>query len=83
MNEDLSVTVKKNNFEKFKVKLVYETPIIAPAKKGDKVAELHLIDGENIKIKDVYAGKDVEKVSRFYRSFSIINYLLFGVSNKN
>tara|TARA_Y100001960_G_scaffold225835_1_gene236497 strand:- start:10136 stop:11272 length:1137 start_codon:yes stop_codon:yes gene_type:complete len=83
LNEDLSVTVKKNNFEKFKVKLVYETPIIAPAKKGDKVAELHLIDGENIKIKDVYAGKDVEKVSRFYRSFSIINYLLFGVSNKN
>ena len=34
-------------------------------------------------IKEVYSGKDIYKVSRFYRSFSIINYLLFGVSNKN
>ena len=31
----------------------------------------------------IYSGKDIDKVSRFYRSFSIINYLLFGVSNKD
>ena len=35
------------------------------------------------KIKDIYAGKNIDKISRFYRSFSIVNYLLFGVSNKN
>ena len=32
---------------------------------------------------DIYAGKDIDKVGRFYRSFSIINYLLFGVSSKD
>ena len=52
-------------------------------KKGDKIAELHLVEGDNTRVKNVYSGKDIEKVSRFYRSFSIINYLLFGVSNKD
>ena len=83
LNEDLSVTIKKKNLDKFKIKLVYETPIVSPVKKGDKLAELQLIEGDNVKIKNVYAGKDIDKVSRFYRSFSIINYLLFGVSNKD
>ncbi len=83
LNEDLSITIKKKNYDKFRIKLVYETPIIAPVKKGDKIAELHLVEEDNTKIKNVYSGKDIEKVSRFYRSFSIINYLLFGVSNKD
>ena len=83
LNEELNVTIKKKNSDKFKMKLIYETPVLAPIKKGDKVAQLQLIDGDIIRTKDVYAGKDIEKVSRFYRSFSIINYLLFGVSNKS
>ena len=82
-NEDLNVTIKKKNIDKFKIKLVYETPILSPVKKGDKLAELHVIEGDDIKIKDIYAGKDIGKVGRFYRSFSIINYLLFGVSSKD
>ena len=83
LNEDLSVTIKKKNSDKFKIKLVYEIPIVSPVKKGDKLAELQLIEGDNVKIKNIYSGKDIDKVSRFYRSFSIINYLLFGVSNKD
>ena len=83
INEDLSLTVKKKNLNKFKVQLVYETPIVSPVNKGDKIAELLIIDGDNIKKKDIYAGKNISKVSIFYRSFSIINYLLFGVSKKN
>jgi len=82
-NEDVSVTIKKKNLNKFKIKLIYETPVLSPIKKGDKLAELYLIEGENIITKNIYAGKDVAKVGRFYRSFSIINYLLFGVSNKD
>ena len=82
LNEDLSVTIKKKNLDKFKIKLVYETPIVSPIKKGDKLAEMQLIEGDNVEIKNIYSGKDVDKVSMFYRSFSIINYLLFGVSNK-
>ena len=83
LNEDLVITIKKKNIDKYKIKLVYETPIISPIKKGDKIAKLHLIEGDNTKTKDIYAGKNIEKISRFYRSFSIVNYLLFGVSNKN
>ena len=83
LNEDLSVTIQKKNINQFKIKLVYETPIVSPIKKGDKLAQLHLIEGDEVKIKNIYSGKDIDKVSRFYRSFSIINYLLFGVSNKD
>ena len=83
LNENLSVTIRKKNLDKFKIKLVYETPIISPIKKGDKLAELQLIEGDKVVTKNIYAGKDIDKVSTFYRSFSIINYLLFGVSNKN
>ena len=83
LNDDLVITIKKKNIDKYKIKLIYETPIISPIKKGDKVAELHLIEGDSTKIKDIYAGKNIDKISRFYRSFSIVNYLLFGVSNKN
>ena len=83
LNEDLSVTIQKKNINQFKIKLVYETPIVSPIKKGDKLAQLHLIEGDSIKIKNIYAGKNIDKISRFYRSFSIVNYLLFGVSNKN
>lgn len=81
LNEDLAITIKKKNLDKYKIKLVYETPIIAPIKKGDKIAELHLIEGDSTKTKDIYAGKNIDKISKFYRSFSIVNYLLFGVSN--
>ena len=83
LNDDLVITIKKKNIDKYKIKLIYETPIISPIKKGDKVAELHLIEGDSTKIKNIYAGKNIDKISRFYRSFSIVNYLLFGVSNKN
>ena len=83
LNHDLVITIKKKNIDKYKIKLVYETPIISPIKKGDKIAKLHLIEGDNTKTKDIYAGKNIDKISRFYRSFSIVNYLLFGVSNKN
>ena len=48
-----------------------------------ELAELKIIEGDSFKTKIIYAGKDIDKVSRFYRSFSIINYLLFGVSNKD
>ena len=83
LNKDLSITIKKKNLNKFKVKLVYDSPILSPIKKGQKIAELQIIEGDSLKSEDLYAGEDVNKVSRFYRSFSIINYLLFGVSNKN
>ena len=83
LNYVLGITIKKKNIDKYKIKLIYETPIISPIKKGDKVAELHLIEGDSTKIKNIYAGKNIDKISRFYRSFSIVNYLLFGVSNKN
>ena len=83
LNDDFFITIKKKNIDKYKIKLIYETPIISPIKKGDKVAELHLIEGDSTKFKDIYAGKNIDKISRFYRSFSIVNYLLFGVSNKN
>tara|TARA_Y100000590_G_scaffold89337_2_gene100494 strand:- start:1448 stop:2587 length:1140 start_codon:yes stop_codon:yes gene_type:complete len=81
--EDLIVTVNKKNLDKFKIQLVYDSPIISPIKKGDKLAELIISENNVTRVLNLYAQEDIQKVSRFYRSFSILNYLLFGVSNRN
>lgn len=83
LNKDLNITVNKKDINKLKIVLSYEAPIIAPIKKGDKIAEIIITNGNNTEIKEIYSGQKIEKINKFYRSFSIINYLLFGVSSKN
>ena len=83
LNEDLNITVNKKDISKLKIVLTYEAPIIAPIKKGDKIAEIIISNGKNTEIKEIYSEKNIEKINKLYRSFSIINYLLFGVSSKN
>jgi len=47
------------------------------------LAELIISENNVTRVLNLYAQEDIQKVSRFYRSFSILNYLLFGVSNRN
>lgn len=80
-NENLFITVSKKNLDKFQVKAIFDSPIEAPIKKGEKVGELIISNvGEDI-TKPLFAGESVNTISRFSRSISIINYLLFGVSS--
>ena len=80
-NENLYVTIRKSNIDKFQVKAVYNSPIEAPIKKGQKIGELIIFDGDEDIIKPLFAAQEINTISRFSRSFSIINYILFGVSS--
>ena len=79
-NEDLIITIKKSNLDKFKVKAVYNSPIESPIKKGAEIGELIIFNGEENIIKPLYAGENIKTINRLSRSFSIINYIFFGVS---
>ena len=83
LNQDLNITVNKKDINKLKITLSYQTPIIAPIKEGDKIAELIISNGNDTETKAIYSGQKIEKINKLYRSFSIINYLLFGVSTKS
>ena len=40
-----------------------------------------IFDGDEDIIKPLFAAQEINTISRFSRSFSIINYILFGVSS--
>ena len=79
--EDINITVSKENLDKLKITAVYESPISAPIKTGDKLGKIIIYNGENEIIKDLIAKEDIGIANRFSRSFSIINYLIFGISS--
>ena len=69
------------SLNKLKIKAVYNGPLEVPIRKGDELGELIISDGEIEIIKPLFAYDDVKTINRFSRSFSIINYLLYGVSS--
>ena len=79
--ENLIITIKSKNVDKLKIKAVYNGPLEVPIRKGDELGELIISDGEIEIIKPLFAYDDVKTINRFSRSFSIINYLLYGVSS--
>ena len=80
-SKDIKITIPKRNINKLQVKAIYKSPIPAPIKKGDQLGELVISTGNNETSYPLVAGNDVKTINRFLRSFSIINYLLFGVSS--
>ena len=55
------------------VKLVYDTPVKAPIKKGAVIGTLEINEGEKITKIDVVAAKDVQKAGYFKRVKQIIS----------
>src|SRR5690606_27250786 len=59
--------------------LTYDTPLLAPVKKGDKLAEIKIMQGENLLLKvPVVAGEDVNKLSFLGRLLAIPQHYLLG-----
>lgn len=81
VNNDLNVTIPRKNIGKFQVKAIYDSPIPAPIKKGDQLGKLIVFNGEFDITHPLFAGEDVKNINRLSRSFSIINYLFFGVGS--
>ena len=71
-DEEFYITVNKKDISHLKVTLEYKGPIVAPVKKGQKVANL-IVKKEIIKTLPLYASEDVKKVN--FLEFDYINQL--------
>ena len=77
--EDFYLTINKKNIRNLNVFLKYEGPIVAPIQTGTKVAELVILNkDEVIKTLPLYAAEDLKKVNFFKSLVTSINYLIWG-----
>ncbi len=77
--EDYYLTMNKKDIRNFNVSIKYDGPIIAPVKKGEKIANLHIKQKDTmIKQIPLYAAEDLKKVNFFKSLFTSINYLIWG-----
>jgi serine-type D-Ala-D-Ala carboxypeptidase (penicillin-binding protein 5/6) len=77
--EDYYVTINKKDIRHLTVSLKYTGPVIAPIKKGDKIAELIVKKKDkNLKTLSLYASEDLQKVNFFRSLITSLNYLIWG-----
>ncbi len=77
--DDYYITIPKKDIRHLKVSLNYNGPIVAPIKKGKKIADLVITKkDEIIKTLPLYASEDLKKVNFFKSLFTSINYLIWG-----
>ncbi len=77
--EDFYLTLDKKNIRHLKVFLEYNGPILAPIRKDQKIANLIIMEKDEIVKKlPVYASEKVSKVNFFKSLFTSINYLIWG-----
>lgn len=75
---NLVLTLPKAN-PRIKASVVYDSPIPAPIKKGDKIAELHVTaDGLEPASIPLVAAEDVEQLSPILRIFPALEHYLTG-----
>ena len=77
--DDYYITIPKKDIRHLKVSLNYNGPIVAPIRKGKKIANLVVTKkDEIIKTLPLYASEDLKKVNFFKSLFTSINYLIWG-----
>ena len=77
--EDYYLTINKKDIRNLKVMLRYNGPIVAPISKGEKVADLIVLNkDEEIKTLPLYAKDDLQKVNFFRSLITSLNYLIWG-----
>lgn len=79
VDHDIRRTLKKSSVNKIKMTAVYDKPLTAPIKKGDKLGVIKVdIPGQgNFEI-PLTSDRDVNKLGFFGRIMSNLRYLLFG-----
>lgn len=79
VDHDVRRTLKKSSVNKVKMTAIYDKPVTAPIKKGDRLGTIKVdIPGQgNFEI-PLTADRDVEKLGFFGRIVSNLHYLLFG-----
>lgn len=78
VSDDIIYTLPKLAMDKIKVTLSYNSPVAAPVKKGDHVADLVVIAPEiGEKTYPLVASSPVEELSFFPRMWTNVKYYLF------
>ncbi len=76
---DIYKTIKKARIKKLETKILYNGPIEAPIKKGDKIAKLIInYDGDILSEHDLLATENIKKQNIISRILNSINYLIWG-----
>ena len=77
--DDFYITLSKKDVRDLKIILEYEGPIKAPIQKDQKVADLIVLNkDEVVKKLPLYASEKVSKVNIFKSLITSINYLIWG-----
>lgn len=79
VNQDIVKTVKRNQVANVKMTAVYDKPVKAPVKQGDKlgIVRIEIPEQEPFEV-DIVADKNIEKMGFFSRAMENIKYLLLG-----
>ena len=81
--DDMVMTLPKGRQKDVKVVVKYLSPLKAPVKKGDKIAEMVLSAPEHQDaVIPLYAVRDVKKLGYFGRMKETVKHILFGSMNK-
>lgn len=79
VNEDVVMTIARNQARNVKLTAVYDKPVKAPVKQGDKLGEIRIEVPEGaVKTVPLYADHSVRRLGFWGRVLSNIKYLLFG-----
>ena len=77
--EDYYITINKKDIRNLSVVLQYDGPIVAPIQKGEKIANLRILNkDQEIKTLPLFAAEDLKKVNFFKSLITSINYLIWG-----
>jgi D-alanyl-D-alanine carboxypeptidase (penicillin-binding protein 5/6) len=77
---DVKISIPKNEVRNLKVFASYKSPIKAPIKKGDYVADL-IVECGNLKYSyELHAGEDVQELDVFNRAMAALKFMIFGRS---
>ena len=77
--EDLYVTLKKKDVRNFRVILEYDGPIKAPIKKDQKIANLKILNKDDVlKTIPIFSSEDIKKINFFKSVFTSLNYMIWG-----
>jgi serine-type D-Ala-D-Ala carboxypeptidase (penicillin-binding protein 5/6) len=77
--DDFYLTLNKKDIRHFKVYLKYDGPILAPIKKDQKIANLIVLNKEEVvETLPLYASEEISKVNFFKSLITSLNYLIWG-----
>tara|TARA_B100000427_G_scaffold297511_1_gene277937 strand:- start:6 stop:983 length:978 start_codon:yes stop_codon:yes gene_type:complete len=77
--DDYYITLNKKDIRHLKVYLKYDGPIKAPIQKDQKIANLIVLDKDEIvKTLPLYASEKISKVNFFKSLITSLNYLVWG-----